>query len=393
MATHQESKTKLNKKIVITGGGSGGHISPAQAVIEILESRYTNALEQILYIGGNLPMEGEKDGESVEQKIFKSSKINFVAIRAGKLQRYFKLSTIKSLFNVLGGIFDAYKELKQFKPDLIFSTGGFVTVPVCFVGWIMHIPVYIHEQTAAVGLTNKITSLFAKQIFITFSASFKHFPRKKTLLTGNPVRKDIFKNNPDKQWTKVLNKMRNIMVEQSKPIILVVGGGQGSHLFNETIGNALTALLKKYQIIISTGSNTQLQDYEMLMRKKDKLPEESQDSFFPTKFIEKENIGAVFANSQLVISRAGANFVYELGILKKRTIFVPIPWVTNNEQEKNARTLERQDLASIILEKEFTTERLLTEIDNTITKAIPKDFDNSLFPIDAAKKIVGMVVK
>jgi len=324
MDAKQNSKTKtkkiIDKKLVITGGGSGGHISPAQAVLDELETRYTNALDQILYIGGNLPMEGEKDGESVEQKIFKNSKVNFVAIRAGKLQRYFRLSTIKSLFNVIGGIFDAYKELNDFKPDLIFSTGGFVTVPVCFVGWLMRIPIYIHEQTAAVGLTNKITSLFAKQIFITFSASFKYFPRRKTLLTGNPVRKDVFINNPNKKWTTILDKMRTIMAEQSKPIILVVGGGQGSHLFNETIGNALTSLLKKYQIIISTGSNTQFQDYEMLMRKRDKLPEELQDSFIPTKFIEKENIGAVFANTQLVLSRAGANFVYELGKKRMRVL-------------------------------------------------------------------------
>jgi UDP-N-acetylglucosamine--N-acetylmuramyl-(pentapeptide) pyrophosphoryl-undecaprenol N-acetylglucosamine transferase len=386
--TIQKSAKTLTKRIVMTGGGSGGHIAPAQSLLDVLKLQYENAIDQILYIGGNLPMEGEKDGESLEQKVFKDTNMNFVAIRSGKLQRYFRISTITSLFKVIGGVFDAYKELKKFKPDLIFSTGGYVTVPVCFVGWLMRIPIYIHEQTAAVGLTNKITSLFAKRVFISFSASFKHFPRRKTLLTGLPISKAFFENKADDEWNSIITAMRQRMADESKPIITIVGGGQGSHIFNQVVANSLNALLKRYQIIISTGSNEVYKDYEMLVRKKEALPEDLQPCFLPQKYISKRNFGEVLKNSTVVVSRAGANSVYELGILKKRSIFIPIPWVTHNEQEKNARTLERQGFASIILEKDFNSETLLSEIENMVSMVLPKDFDESLFPTNAAEKII-----
>lgn len=390
---NQNDSKDLKLKIVITGGGSGGHISPAQAVIDEFKLRYTNALDKILYIGGDLGMEGDSSGKSVEQKIYENSDINFVAIRAGKLQRYFSWKTVQLLFRVIGGFFDARKQLKKFKPDMIFSTGGFVTVPVCIVGKLMGIPVYIHEQTSSIGLTNKIVSKFAKRIFIAFNSSFQHFPRKKTILTGNPVRQSIFKTQASPEIQKQLNVLLNNKVELSKPILLIMGGGQGSHLINETIASALPNLIQKYQIVLQTGSNEQFKDFEMLNRRKEALPPEYQSHFLPMQFINSEDIGAFFHYSDMFIGRAGANLVYEVALLKKRSIFIPIPWVTNNEQEKNANTLVRQGLSSIVQQEELSPQRLIEQIDYMITVAVPKDFDETLFPTNAAEKIVTEIMK
>lgn len=350
----------LEKKILITGGGSGGHISAATAIIDGLKRRYSNVHEQILYVGGKLAMEGEKEGSSLEQRLFKDSDIDFVAIRAGKLQRYFSFNSIKLLFGVFGGVIDARKVVKQYKPDLVISTGGYVTVPVCFVAWLHKIPVYIHEQTAAVGLTNKTTSKFAKRVYTSFPSSERYFPKGKVVHVGNAVREKVFKTDGTGE---VVDAVKAMLPNRDKlPILLFTGGGQGSHKLNITVRQMIPYLVEEFQVVIQTGQNEVYKDYDILQKEWRKLSEEKKSRFFPVKYIDAEQIGYLFSNTDIHIGRAGANFVYEIGVLKIPSIFIPLPFVTHNEQEKNAQTLVDYGLAKIIPEGELTPEHLFNEI-------------------------------
>ncbi|GAB4162865.1 MAG: undecaprenyldiphospho-muramoylpentapeptide beta-N-acetylglucosaminyltransferase [Candidatus Dojkabacteria bacterium] len=388
------SERLLNQKIIITGGGSGGHISPAKAILDELLEKYSNAREQILYVGSNLGMEGETGGKSLEQKMFENSDINFIAIRAGKLQRYFSWRTLELLGGVFGGFIDAMRVFKQFKPDLVISTGGYVTVPVCFVAWLKKVPVYVHEQTAAVGLTNKITSKFAEKVFITFKQSEKYFPKGKTLHTGNAVRKAIFKTNGKGEVVDAVAKMVEVRSKTGKPIIAFFGGGQGSHLINITVRQMLTYLLRDYQVLIQTGDNTVNKDYDVLMREREKLPADLKASFYPFKFVSADEIGNLYANIDMYIGRAGANFVYEMGVLKIPSIFIPIPWVTHNEQFLNAKVIEELGFGMILPEGELTAERLFNEVNKFWARVKGRAVEfkglntSGQFPVDAVERIL-----
>lgn len=383
----------LDKKIVITGGGSGGHISAATAVIEGLKEKYPNTLDQILYIGGNLAMEGDSESTSLEDRLIGESEIPYVSIRAGKLQRYFSFKSIKLLKGVIGGYIDARRELKKFKPDFVFSFGGYVTVPVCLAAWRMGIPVYIHEQTAGVGLTNKITGKVAKRVYISFESSRDSFNPDKTIHVGNAVRPQIFKTDGKGDVVDAVGKMA--VSKEKYPIVLIAGGGQGSHILNLTVRQMIRYGVEQFQIILQTGDNKVHRDFELIEKEWGKLMGGCKDRFFPVKFIDQEEIGYVFDKIDIFVGRSGANFVYEMGVLEIPSIFVPIPWVTNNEQYKNAMTLVDTGLARVLPEGELSAERLFKEL-NDLKDAIDSnklEIDQQklrkAFPTDAVSKILN----
>ena len=213
----------MKKRVVITGGGSGGHISSAKAIIDEIQERYRITSENLLYIGSDLGMEGEKPGSSLDMKVMKQEKINQRYIRGGKLQRKFSLASIYLLCRTFLGFIDSYKILKKYKPEIIISTGGFVTVPVCLIGkFFFKTKIYLHEQTAAVGLANKIVGKYAEKILIAYPLSEDYFPKEKTVLTGNPVRKEIFQNSGSGPLVDMVKKM--VEVQEEYPIIYVSGG-------------------------------------------------------------------------------------------------------------------------------------------------------------------------
>lgn len=391
------SRPILKKRIIITGGGSGGHVSAATAFIEGLKGRYSQVCNNILYVGGDLAMEGEKGGKSIEQKIIEQTDIPLKIIRVGKLQRQFSIHTIRLLFRTILGIGDAKKTLKEFKPDLIVSTGGFVSVPVALAAWRMKVPIYLHEQTAVVGLSNKIVSRVAKKIFVTFKSSLKHFPKNKTILVGNAIRPDIFKTDGKGKTVDAVKDM--IPFKKKFPIIYISGGGQGSHLLNITVRQMLPYLLQKYQVILQTGDNSILKDYEILDKERGKLNKEMRKKFYPVKFVNSKEIGHLFNNIDMFVGRAGANTVYEMGVMQKPSLFIPIPWVTHNEQFRNASILKDLGLAKILPEGELTSERLFLEIEklNKGIKEMKKNIDSDkikrLFPKDAIEKMMNSIFK
>ena len=389
----KDKKTKLNKKILITGGGSGGHVSAALSIIYELDKKYSNTYKQIYFIGGKLTSEGSKSKESYEAKRLKPIKnLQFYAIRAGKLQRYLSLNTFKNLFFVLGGFIDSYKLLKKINPDLIISTGGYVTLPVCLVGYFLKIPVYIHEQTSQVGLTNLITSKVATKVFIAFKSSQKYFPKKKTIFTGNLIRAILFSKPKKTPLTQAVQKM--VKAKNKYPIIYISGGGLGSHKLNIIIRQMLPYLIQKYQVIHQTGDIQQYQDYEILYKEQQKLATDLKSRYYPTKWVKEEEIGFIFKNVDMFIGRAGANTVYELGVFGIPSILIPIPWVTHNEQYHNAQALKKIGLGVILPEGELTPEKLFFTINklnkkrHKLLKELNEGKKSKLFPIDGSKKVL-----
>ncbi len=386
---------KLNKKIIITGGGSGGHVSAATGIIDELKKQYKNTTEKILYIGGKPVSESYENTKSIEQRRLENTEIKFQAIRAGKLQRSFTLKSIKLLFGVVGGIIDTWKIINNYQPDLIFSTGGYVTVPVCIVAGLKKIPVYIHEQTAAIGLANRISSWFAKKIYLTFPQSAQHFKKKNTLHTGNIVRKCTWQVKNQTELTHAVEKMTKIRKKTEKPIIYISGGGQGSHLINKTVRGMLNYILLRHQIVLQTGENSRHKDYEVLIKDRLKLSKDLQDNLYITKYVRKDEIGYLFEHMNIYLGRSGANTIYEMGLLRKPSILIPIPWVTNNEQEKNAQILVDCDLGKIIPQGEVNSKKLYNEIKLFVGKWRKGEYRGNreklerIFKKDAAEKIVN----
>lgn len=383
-----ENKNDLTKKIVITGGGSGGHVSAASSIITAIQQRYTLTTDNFMYIGGDLGMENEKKGNSIEKKVFSKETFQQKYIRAGKLQRSVSFQSISLLLRVCLGFLDTQKIFKTFKPDIIISTGGFVSVPVCIVGKLHKAEIYIHEQTASVGLSNKIVAKFAKKIFLTFPSSSKYFPEEKTIHTGNLVRPEIFKTDGNTQLTNSIKKMTEL--QEELPIIYISGGGLGSHSINMTVKESLKSLLQDFQVILQTGDNKQTKDFDTLMQEKNKLSSSLKDRFIPVKYINNDEIGFVLNNVDLFVGRAGANTVYELGILKIPSILIPIPWVTHNEQEENAKILQTVGLAKILNEGELTSEKLVLEINKLSKKEKTLNLEEieKIFVKDADKKVL-----
>jgi len=381
-------KQKLDKRILITGGGSGGHISAALSIIGSLQEKYILDNEHFLYVGGDLGMEGEKPGNSMEQKLMKEKDFNCKYIRPGKLQRTFSFNTIKLLFRTLLGFWDSYKIVKEFKPDIVISTGGFVTVHVCLVAKLFKAQIYLHEQTATVGLTNNLVGKVSEKVFISFESSRKYFTKAETVLTGNLVRPEIFNTKGQGKISDTIRKMKE--QQDQYPIIYLSGGGLGSHLINETVKECLPLLLQKYQIILQTGDNKVFNDFKIIENTKKSLPNELQERFLPVTYIQSNEIGYLLNNIDLFVGRAGANTVYEMGVLQIPSIFIPIPWVTHNEQQKNAEVLVKLGLAEIIQEGELTSGCMVLRIDKFFGKKlnINKEELQKVFKTDANKLIL-----
>ncbi len=372
--------TSSKIKYCFVGGGSGGHISAAQAIIdEFVANEGEKFYKGMIYVGSNVAMVGDKSGLSIEARRFADAQFKFLTIRAAKLQRKFDWSQFKLVFKLIAGIYDSFNILRAHKPQKIISTGGFVSVPLCLAAWVLQIPIYLHEQTAAVGLANKIVSRLATKVMISFESSKDHFPAHKTQLTGNPVRKGIF--NKDSNTDLAMRIKKVLKANPKKKFMFITGGGQGSHKINMTILNSLPELTKKWNIFIQTGANETHKDI-----RKFESELSNYDNLIASEFYEKEDAGFLFNNADLVIARAGANTVYELGVVGTPAILIPLSFAANNEQYKNAKVLEDSNLAVIIQERELSKDTFLNAVDDSSSLKMGQQ----VFQAYAAKKIYSI---
>ncbi len=333
-------------KILITGG----HVTPALAIIdELLKDKH-----HILFVGRKYAFEHEQT-LSLEYKEITKRAIKFVNLTTGRFTRIPSPKTLMSLFKVPLGFYQALQIIKNERPEAVLSFGSYLAVPIVFWAWMFKINVYTHEQTITPGLANKIIAFLAKKIFVAFEETKIHFPKEKVILTGNPVRSSVFKiiNEPFK-----INK-------NNTPVIYITGGSLGSHSINLHIKQILNKLLDKYILIHQTGETAEYNDFVVLEKVRDSLPERSRANYWLKQHFLEEEIGYVYSVADLVVSRAGANTFFELLALKKPAIFIPLPWSGNKEQQKHAVIFKDNGVGEIFSQSD-TSDNLLKLLDKMI---------------------------
>lgn len=321
----------MTRKIILTGGHGA---STALATIEALNKQEWKW--DIYWIGVKNAVEGEK-ALTFEFKVFPKYGIKCIEIFTGRLQRKWTRFGVLSLLKIPVGFVHAFYLVLRIRPEVIISFGGFAAVPVVFAGWVMGIPVIIHEQTVAAGLGNRLSAPFSKYVAISRKESAKYYPAGKTRLTGNPVREAFFE----------VKRKRKI---GSPPLVLVTGGSRGARSFNKVIREALPQILNYYRIIHQTGDL----DFEVQRRMRDELPERLRKRYEVVAFIDPTKMPEFMEKADIIVARAGANTVSEILAAGRPAIFVPIPWSSHNEQVRNARMARLAGSAEIIAQDKFT---------------------------------------
>ena len=314
------------KFIIFTGGGSGGHVVPALSLIEELRVR---GGWEILYIGS-------KDG--IERNWVEKRGIPYHSISTGKLRRYWSWENFKDIVRLIVGVGQAMLLLRRFdrKRTLIFSTGGFVSIPTILAAWPGRKKIYLHEQTSQAGLANRIGAIFADRVFVTFESSRFFFPCQKVCVSGYPLRRECF----DQEVRRTLFSGVDL-AEVGRPILFVTGGGNGSRLLNEKVREALSRLTQNYFVVHQVGSLFE-KEYHPL----------GNENYLPLGLVH-EGMPDLYKMAQVVLSRAGAGVVCELMALGKRSIFVPLAMAQKNEQYHNALEARKLLDSWVVEEKDF----------------------------------------
>jgi UDP-N-acetylglucosamine--N-acetylmuramyl-(pentapeptide) pyrophosphoryl-undecaprenol N-acetylglucosamine transferase len=339
----------MKKSLVFTGGGSGGHVMPALTIIKTINLKKEF---NIHYFGGI---------KSIERELVKDYELTYHPIHTGKLRRYLSLENLKDIFKIFLGFFESLFILFSFtkKDTLVFSTGGFVSVPVVLAAKCLGIKVFIHEQTSRVGLANKISSFVADKVFVSFKDSIKYFPKDKTFYSGYPVREECYS---DEIAPIIINGVD--LKKITKPILFITGGGNGSKLLNDLIKNNFNKIISDFAIVHQVGQNF-IEEYQNI-----KHPD-----YFPVPFVGKEMID-LFKLAACTISRSGAGTVCELLAIGKKSVFIPLKIAQKNEQYFNALEAKNHLGSIIILEDELTNDVFLKTLfsfdKNNIKKEVEK---------------------
>lgn len=316
------------KKIVLTGGGTAGHVTPNIALLPTLQE-----------LGYEVHYMGSYDG--IEKKLIADFDIPYYGISTGKFRRYFDPKNFSDPFRVIKGYGEAKKILKQIKPDVVFSKGGFVSVPVVRAAASLKIPCIIHESDMTPGLANKLCIPVADKVCCNFPETLSLLPEGKAVLTGSPIRKELAQGNK-------ITALDMCGFNASKPVIMVIGGSQGAASVNQAVRQALPKLLTDFQVVHLCGKDK----VDNLLLKV--------EGYKQFEYLKSE-LKDIFAMADIVISRAGANAICELLALHKPNILIPLPSSSSRgDQLLNARSFESQGF-SIVIDEDYLTENLLVE--------------------------------
>lgn len=316
------------KRIVLTGGGTAGHVTPNIALLPGLKE----AGYDIHYIGSY---------DGIEKKLIEEFDIPYYGISSGKLRRYFDIKNFTDPIKVLKGYREAAKLMKQLKPDVVFSKGGFVTVPVVMAAKRKKIPAIIHESDMTPGLANKLALSSASKVCCNFPETLNYLPKEKAVLTGSPIRQELLTGDR-------LKALEFCGFTANKPVVLVIGGSLGSVVVNDAVRDILPELLKDFQVIHLCGKD-----------KTDPKLENTQ-GYVQFEYIKKE-LRDLFALADVVISRAGANAICELLALKKPNLLIPLSAnASRGDQILNANSFEKQGF-SMVLEEEALSGKTLND--------------------------------
>lgn len=328
----------MNSRIVFTGGGTAGHVTPNIALINKFKEE-----------GWDVDYVGSADG--IEQGIISKLGIPFYAVSSGKLRRYFSLKNLLDPFKVILGVIQSFRLFRKLKPNVVFSKGGFVAFPVVVGAWLNRIPVVAHESDITPGLANRMSFPFVSKICLTFDAAKEHFnDQAKIETTGTPIRSQLFLGNAAKGFELCL------FHDENKPCLLVLGGSLGANSINHCIRAALPQLTEHFQVIHVCG--------------KGKLDESliGAKNYCQFEYVNEE-LPDLFATSSIVLSRAGANTLYELLALKKPHILVPLPAkASRGDQLLNARYFHHLGISEVVQDSALNEDTLLRALDHVMTR-------------------------
>ena len=348
------------KKIVMTGGGTAGHVTPNIALMPRLKE-----------LGYDITYIGSYNG--IEKSLIESKNIKYYGIDSGKLRRYFDWKNFSDPFRVIHGYGQARSLLKKIKPDIVFSKGGFVSVPVVLAAKSLKIPAIIHESDMTPGLANKIAMRGAVKICCNFPETLKYLPEGQGVLTGSPIREELKNGSKEKAYAFT-------GLNDKKPIIMIMGGSTGSVFINNALRGSLDVLLPRFQIIHLCGKG----NYDKSLEEK--------EGYCQYEYISKE-LPDLFAAADLLVSRAGANAICEILALRKPNILIPLSKnASRGDQILNARSFEKQGFSYVIEEEDVTEESLtsaITEVYDSREKYLQKMEESN--QLDSIKAITDLI--
>ncbi len=348
------------KRIILTGGGTAGHVTPNIALLPSLKKEGF----EVIYIGSY---------DGIEKKLIENLGITYYGISSGKLRRYFDVKNLTDPFRVLKGYTEASSLIKKLNPDIIFSKGGFVSVPVVIAAKRRNIPCIIHESDITPGLANKISIPFTNKVCVNFPETLDHIPKEKAVLSGTPIRKELFAGNK-------IKGLDFCGFSLNKPVILVMGGSTGAKTVNEIVREALTKLLENFQVIHLCGKGKTDPKYNNI------------EGYVQFEYINKE-LSDLLAATDIVISRAGANAICELLALRKPNILIPLSLgASRGDQILNARSFEKQGFSYLLREEDLDCNSLLDAVNN-VYKNKEEYLDNmdKSKQTDSTATIVGLI--
>lgn len=355
-------------KILIAGGGTGGHLFPAIAVAEEISSRFPET--EITFVGTS---------RGLESRIIPHTMWNLVLMNVQSFKGLGWARKLKSVFAMPAAVIKSFSILHKLKPDLVISVGGYAAGPITLAAAMVGVPTVAMEQNAIAGITTRILGKFVKKVFVTFSESLKYFPRGKAVVAGNPVRK------------KIREVVAHGQLKKHGFTILIFGGSQGAKTINEKMVEALPHLAdvsEDIRVIHQIGRLEDLEKYSAAYRAR---------GFKAEVYHFIEDMGKAYSQSDLVICRAGATSVAELTVAAKPAILIPYPFAADNHQEANARALVENGAAIMVRDRDLTGEDLATIIksvfDEPLKMASMSEAMRSLGKPDAAKMIVDECVK
>ena len=320
------------KTIVLTGGGTAGHVTPNIALLPYLKAEGW----QIYYIGSK---------KGMEKEIVARYGIAYYGISSGKLRRYFDFKNFTDVFRVLAGIFQATRLIRRLKPDIIFSKGGFVAVPVAIAAKINKVPLVCHESDMTPGLANKLAMPFASAVCTTFPETARSIKNGKGVHTGTPVRDVLFKGDKDRAF-------KLCGFDDMKPTMLVMGGSLGSVAINNTVRSVLPELTKRYNIVHLCGKG----NLETSLS--------SMKGYKQFEYLSKE-LPDIFALSDFVVTRAGSNAICEFSALNKPMLLIPLPLkASRGDQLLNAENFKKRGFAQVLQEEDITSEGFISAVDD-----------------------------
>jgi UDP-N-acetylglucosamine--N-acetylmuramyl-(pentapeptide) pyrophosphoryl-undecaprenol N-acetylglucosamine transferase len=363
--------------ILIAGGGTGGHTSPGLSVAALLRER-----------GVACVWVGSRTG--LEARLVPERGIPYVSIPTGKLRRYWAWQNLVDLaVRVPAGVAAAWRLLRRLRPRVVFSTGGFVGLPVVIASALARVPLIVHEQTAVPGLANRIAGRLAQRIAVTFPDTGQVFPAAKVTWTGNPLR-------PELRGGSRAQAVARFSLDPTLPVVYVTGGAQGAHRINRTVGEILPALLGLAQVIHQCGDNPTTGDRAWLDGRRAALPSTLAPRYTVLPFVGAE-LAAVYAATTLVVGRAGAGTVNECCHLGIPALYIPLPGTSGDEQTANARHVERAGGCAVLPQASLSPERLLERVKALLSDpASLKEMGERARTVavaDAAERLVGLIME